>query len=173
MLTYLAKRLTLFLVVVALVPLLLFSMLHLIPGNSAILALGTRATPEAIAEYTARMGFDEPVPIQFLIYIGNALQGDLGADVFSGRPVTQVTGERIGFSLALIFPGMGWAVALGIPLGCLAALRPGSWIDRVTGVFSVGTIAIPSFLVSTTKAARAPGASGATSSAASCRTGRG
>ena len=148
MLTYLAKRLTLSLVVVALVLLLLFSMLHLIPGNPAILALGTRATPEAIAEYTARMGLDQPVPMQFLIYLGNALQGDLGSDVFSGRPVTQVIGERIGFSLALIFAGMGWAVALGIPLGCLAALRPNSWIDRITGVFSVGTIAIPSFLVS-------------------------
>lgn len=148
MLNYVAKRLTLSLVVVALVLLLLFSMLHMIPGNPAILALGTRATPEAIAEYTARMRLDEPVPIQFLIYVGNALQGDLGADVFSGRPVTQVIGERIGFSLALIFAGMGWAVLLGIPLGCLAALRPNSWIDRITGVFSVGTIAIPSFLVS-------------------------
>jgi peptide/nickel transport system permease protein len=148
MLYYVAKRLTLSLVVVALVLLLLFSMLHLIPGNPAILALGTRATPEAIAEYTARMRLDEPVPIQFLIYVGSALQGDLGSDVFSGRPVTQVIGERIGFSLALIFAGMGWAVALGIPLGCLAALRPNSWIDRITGVFSVGTIAIPSFLVS-------------------------
>lgn len=148
MLNYLAKRLTLSLVVVALVLLLLFSMLHLIPGNPAILALGTRATPEAIAEYSARMRLDEPVPLQFLIYVGNALQGDLGADVFSGRPVTEVIGERIGFSLALIFAGMGWAVLLGIPLGCLAALSPNSWIDRITGIFSVGTIAIPSFLVS-------------------------
>ncbi|MFW5654608.1 MAG: ABC transporter permease [Roseicyclus sp.] len=148
MLTYVAKRLTLSLVVVALVLLLLFSMLHMIPGNPAILALGTRATPEAIAEYSARMRLDEPVPIQFLIFVGNALRGDLGADVFSGRPVTEVIGERIGFSLALIFAGMGWAVLLGIPLGCLAALRPKSWIDRVTGVFAVGTIAIPSFLVS-------------------------
>lgn len=148
MLSYLAKRLTLSLIVVALVLLLLFSMLHMIPGNPAILALGTRATPEAIAEYSARMRLDEPVAIQFLIFVGNALQGDLGTDVFSGRPVTQVIGERVGFSMALIFAGMGWAVLLGIPLGCLAAIRPNSWIDRVTGVFSVGTIAIPSFLVS-------------------------
>lgn len=148
MLSYLAKRLTLSLIVVSLVLLLLFSMLHMIPGNPAILALGTRATPEAIAEYSARMRLDEPVAIQFLIFVGNALQGDLGTDVFSGRPVTQVIGERVGFSMALIFAGMGWAVLLGIPLGCLAAIRPNSWIDRVTGVFSVGTIAIPSFLVS-------------------------
>lgn len=148
MFTYIAKRLSLSLLVVALVLLLLFSMLHMIPGNPAILALGTRASPEAIAEYSARMRLDEPVPVQFLIYLGNALQGDLGMDVFTKRPVTQVIGERIGFSFALIFAGMGWAVLLGIPLGCYAALRPNSWMDRVTGVFSVGTIAIPSFLVS-------------------------
>jgi peptide/nickel transport system permease protein len=148
MLSYLAKRLTLSLIVVALVLLLLFGMLYMIPGNPAILALGTRATPEAIAEYSARMRLDEPVVMQFLIFVGNALQGDLGTDVFSGRPVTEVIGERVGFSMALIFSGMGWAILLGIPLGCLAAVRPNSWIDRVTGVFSVGTIAIPSFLVS-------------------------
>ncbi|WP_297769501.1 ABC transporter permease [uncultured Roseovarius sp.] len=148
MLSYLAKRLTLSLIVVALVLLLLFGMLYMIPGNPAILALGTRATPEAIAEYSARMRLDEPVVMQFLIFVGNAFHGDLGTDVFSGRPVTEVIGERVGFSMALIFSGMGWAILLGIPLGCLAAVRPNSWIDRVTGVFSVGTIAIPSFLVS-------------------------
>ncbi|MGR3805718.1 ABC transporter permease [Marinibacterium profundimaris] len=148
MFSYLLKRLGLAMIVVVAVLLLLFSMLHMIPGNPAILALGTRATPEAIAEYSARMHLDEPVLTQFVYFLGNALQGDLGNDVFSNRPVTAVIGERIGFSLALICTGMGWAVLLGVPLGCLAAVRPGSWIDRVTGLFSVGMIAVPSFLVS-------------------------
>jgi peptide/nickel transport system permease protein len=61
--------------------------------------------------------------------------------------VTTIIGERLGFSLALICVGMGWAVLLGIPLGCLAAVRPNTWLDRITGVLSVGTIAVPSFLV--------------------------
>jgi len=148
MMSYLMKRLAVSLAVVALVLLLLFSMLHMIPGNPAILALGTRATPEAIAEYSARMRLDDPVILQFLNFLGNAVQGDLGQDVFSRREVTEVVGERIGFSLALICTGMGWAVLLGVPLGCIAAVRPNSWIDRITGVLSVGTIAIPSFLVS-------------------------
>ncbi|WP_370158684.1 ABC transporter permease [Salipiger bermudensis] len=148
MMTYLLKRLGLAALVVVAVLLLLFSMLHMIPGNPAILALGTRASPEAIADYTARMRLDEPVLVQFTHFLGNALQGDLGEDVFSNRPVTAIIGERIGFTLALICTGMGWAVLLGIPLGCLAAVRPGSWLDRVTGVFSVGMIAVPSFLVS-------------------------
>ena len=148
MLYYLTKRLGLSALVIGLVVLVLFSLLHLIPGDPATIALGPRATPEAIARYAAKMHLDEPVWRQFLIYIGNALTGDLGLDVFSDRPVTTIILERIGFTLALVGAGMGWAMLLGIPLGCLAAVKPNSWLDRVTGVLSVGTIAVPSFLVS-------------------------
>lgn len=148
MLYYLIKRLGLSAVVIALVVLVLFSFLHIIPGDPATIALGPRANPETIARYAAKMHLDEPVWRQFLIYIGNALTGDLGLDVFSDRPVTMIIMERIGFTLALVFAGMGWAMLLGIPLGCLAAVKPNSWLDRVTGVLSVGTIAVPSFLVS-------------------------
>jgi len=145
---YLTKRLGLSALVICFVVLVLFSLLHLIPGDPATIALGPRATPEAIARYAEKMHLDEPVWRQFLIYIGNAFTGDLGLDVFSDRPVTTIIMERIGFTLALVCAGMGWAMLLGIPLGCLAAVKPNSWLDRVTGVLSVGTIAVPSFLVS-------------------------
>lgn len=148
MVIYLGKRLGLSLAVIALVVLVLFSLLHLIPGDPATIALGPRATPEAIARYAAKMHLDEPVWRQFLIYIGNAATGDLGVDVFSDRPVTEIIGERLGFTLALVSAGLGWAVLLGVPLGCLAAVQPNTLIDRITGVLSVGTIAVPSFLVS-------------------------
>ena len=111
-------------------------------------ALGPRASDEAIARYAAKMHLDEPLWRQFLIYISNASMGDLGVDVFSDRPVTQIVMERLGFTLALISCGLGWAIVLGIPLGALAAVRPNSWLDRITGILSVGTIAIPSFVVS-------------------------
>jgi peptide/nickel transport system permease protein len=148
MLLYLTKRLGLSAVVICAVVLVLFSLLHLIPGDPATIALGPRATPEAIARYAAKMHLDEPIWRQFLIYIGNAVTGDLGVDVFSDRPVTRIIGERIGFTLTLVIAGMGWAMLLGIPLGCLAAVKPNTWLDRITGVLSVGTIAVPSFLVS-------------------------
>ena len=148
MLIYLTKRIGLALAVITLVVLVLFSLLHLIPGDPATIALGPRATPEAIARYAEKMHLDEPVWRQFLIYIGNAATGDLGVDVFSDRPVTQIIQERLGFTLALVSAGLGWAVLLGIPLGCFAAVRPNTPLDRITGVLSVGTIAVPSFLVS-------------------------
>ncbi|RFU12750.1 ABC transporter permease [Rhodobacteraceae bacterium W635] len=145
---YLLKRLGLAFAVICAVVLVLFSLLYLIPGDPATIALGPRASPEAIARYAERMHLDEPIWRQFLIFIGNALTGDLGVDVFSERSVTTIVGERLGFTLALVGLGMGWAMTLGIPLGCLAAVRPNSWLDRVTGVLSVSTIAVPSFLVS-------------------------
>ncbi|ASM70983.1 MULTISPECIES: ABC transporter permease [Roseobacteraceae] len=148
MIAYLTKRLGLSVAVVFLVVLMLFSLLQMIPGDPATVALGPRATPEAIARYAEKMHLDEPVWRQFAIYAGNAATGDLGIDVFTERPVTAIILERIGFTLALIFAAMGWAMLLGIPLGCLAAVKPNTWVDRITGVLSVGTIAVPSFLVS-------------------------
>ncbi|WP_259782386.1 ABC transporter permease [Aestuariispira ectoiniformans] len=148
MIIYLVKRLGLALAVVLAVILVLFSLLHLIPGDPATIALGPRATPEAVARYAAKMHLDEPVWMQFLIYVKNAAMGDLGVDVFSDRSVTTIIGERIGFTLALVSTGLGWAILLGIPIGCLAAVKPNTAMDRIVGILSVGTIAVPSFVVS-------------------------
>jgi len=147
MLYYLIKRLGLSATVIALVVLVTFALLHLIPGDPATIALGPRASPETIARFTEKMHLDEPVWRQFLIFAGSVATGDLGEDVFSNRPVTQIIGENIGFTLALGSAGLGWAILLGIPLGCLAALRPNSALDRITGMISVGTIAVPSFVI--------------------------
>jgi peptide/nickel transport system permease protein len=147
MILYAIKRFGLSVIVILLVVLVLFALLHLIPGDPATIALGPRASPETIARFTEKMHLDEPVWNQFLIFVGNLAIGDLGEDVFSNRPVTQIIGENIGFSLSLGAAGLGWAILLGIPLGCLAALRPNSALDRITGIISVGTIAVPSFVV--------------------------
>ena len=148
MLAYVIKRIGLSLAVVLAVVAVLFSLLYLIPGDPATIALGPRATPEAVERYAQKMHLDEPVIVQFAYYVGNALTGDLGVDVFSDRSVALTVMDRMGFTLALVVAGLGWAVLLGVPLGAMAAVRPNSWFDRVTGVLSVGTIAIPSFLVS-------------------------
>ncbi len=120
----------------------------MIPGDPVSIALGPRATPEIQAAYAAKMHLDKPLIYQFLIFMGNVLQGDLGADVFSDRSVTTTMAEQLPFTVTLAVSAIGWAALVGIPLGCLSALKPNTWLDRFTGVLSVGTIAIPSFLVS-------------------------
>jgi peptide/nickel transport system permease protein len=146
--SYLLKRIGLSVVIVLCALLALFLLLHLIPGNPATIALGPRATPEAIARYAEKMHLEEPVLVQFWIYLFNALSGDLGVDVFSERSVTRIVLEALPSTLILAAVGLLWAALIGIPLGCISAVRPNSWFDRVTGVLSVATIAIPSFLVS-------------------------
>ena len=148
MLIYAIKRLGLSAAVVVAVILVLFSLLHLIPGDPATIALGPRATPEAVQRYAEKMHLNEPVVVQFFLYLKNALTGDLGVDVFSNRSVAKTALDHMGFTVILVGASLGWAVAIGIPLGCFSAVRPNSILDRITGLLSVGTIAIPSFLVS-------------------------
>lgn len=148
MLLYLAKRIGLSVLIIVLAVLALFSMLNLVPGDPISIALGPRATPEIQAAYAAKMHLDKPVVTQFFIFLGNVIQGDLGTDVLSNRSVTKTLLEQLPYTITLAVASLGWAVMLGIPIGCLSAVRPNTWLDRIIGIISIGTIAIPSFLVS-------------------------
>ena len=145
--SYLLKRLGLAAIIVLSALLVLFLLLHLIPGDPARIALGPRATPEAIARYAEKAHLNEPVLVQFWTYFTNSLSGDLGIDVFSERSVAKIVLEDLPSTLILAAVALLWAALIGIPLGCLSAIRPNSWFDRLTGIISVSTIAIPSFLV--------------------------
>lgn len=147
MLNYAVKRLALAVVIVSVAMFLLFSMIYVIPGDPAAVALGPRATEAMREALRIKMGLDQPVWVQFWNFFANAWTGDLGREVMSERPVAQVVMEQLPFTLALIAGGITWSVALGIPLGCWAAVQRGSWADRVVGVLSVAVIAVPSFVV--------------------------
>jgi len=147
MLLYVARRLGLAVLIACLAMLLLLAAMHLVPGDPASIALGPLATPEMRADFRARMGLDQPFFAQYLHFLGSVLTGDLGTDVWSKRPVTILLAEQLPHTLALAFVGLGWAVLLGIPLGCLSAVRRNSLFDRLAGLLSVGCIAIPSFIV--------------------------
>ncbi|MEG9862201.1 MAG: ABC transporter permease [Parvularculales bacterium] len=147
MLKYLANRVLLSIAIVSVALFLLFSMIYLIPGDPAAVALGPRATEAMRDALRIKMGLDQPVWVQFWNFFTGAWTGDLGNEVLSDRPVFNVVMEQLPFTLALIAGGMTWSIALGIPLGCLAAVRQGGWVDRLIGVFSVAMIAVPSFVV--------------------------
>jgi len=145
---YTLKRTGLAVVIVFCAMLALFSLLHLIPGNPIAIALGPRASPEAQARYAEKMHLDKPVVVQFGIYASKVVRGDLGQDVLSDRDVTLIVLSQLPFTAILALAALGWSALIGIPLGCIAAVRRNSLVDQIAGVFSVGTIAVPSFLVS-------------------------
>ncbi len=148
MLNYALQRIGLAVVIVFLVVFALFVMIHFIPGDPVAIALGPRATPEIEARFIAKMRLDEPLHMQFLAFLGGVLQGDLGNDIFSERPVSTILFEALPYTIILAATAMAWSAALGIFLGCFSAARPNSLIDRITGVISIGTITVPSFVVS-------------------------
>ena len=147
MLTYAIKRLALALVILFVVMLAMFSMVFLVPGDPASVALGPRATPALKAMLTERMGLDQPVLVQVWRFFRNVLRGDLGVDVWSKRPVLDQILEAFPHTLILGLLALGWALTLGIALGCLAVVYRGTVIDRVLGVVSVSFISVPSFVV--------------------------
>lgn len=144
---YAIQRLLLSVLIIIVAVSLLNIMLHLVPGDPAVMILGPRATPELIEQTRVAMGLDKPFLVQMAIFFGNLLRGDMGVDVFTGRAVTTIVMEALPYTLALITVSIVWAVAIGIPLGAYSAIRRNTWIDRITGILSVGTISIPAFVM--------------------------
>ena len=127
--------------------LLLFALTAIIPGNPADTLLGPQASPAYAAAFIARMGLDQPLPLRFWRFLTALLQGDLGIDVITGQPVLALVLRTLPYTITLTAGSIALAVALGIPLGCLAGLRPGSAFDGVLAIASVAVIAVPSFVV--------------------------
>lgn len=144
---YLARRLLLAVAIVVLAVTLLFVMIHSVPGDPAAIMLGPRATPELIAALHEKMGLDQPLPVQIVTFFGDLLRGDMGTDVFTQRPVSGIVFGQLPYTITLILTAIAWAALVGIPLGCYSAIRRNTFIDKVTGVLSVSTIAIPSFVM--------------------------
>jgi peptide/nickel transport system permease protein len=144
---YTSRRIGLALVIVFCAMVILFSMVYLIPGDPATIALGPLATPEMVASFRNRMGLDRPLPVQLWNFFAHAIRGDLGVDVWSERPVRRIIADVMPHTLLLTASGLGWAILVGVPLGCYSARYRNSITDKLTGVLSVGVIAVPSFVV--------------------------
>ncbi|MFO7911150.1 MAG: ABC transporter permease [Desulfotignum sp.] len=147
MLFYLLKRVGLAVVIVVVAVVLLYSMIHIVPGDPASVMLGPRATPEMKQELYERMGLDRPFVVQVASFLGKVARGNLGMDFFSERPVAQIVFKQLDETLVLVLASIGWAMLLGIPLGCYSAVFRNTFSDKLVGVFSIGVIAVPSFVV--------------------------
>ena len=147
MLSYAIKRIGLAVLIIFVVMLAMYAMVFLVPGDPASLALGPRATPELKRALMERMGLDQPIYVQVWNFFRNALTGDLGYDVWSKRPVSEMIAEVFPNTLFLGAVAMTIALVAGIGLGCLAVVWQGRAVDRVLAVLSVSMISIPSFVV--------------------------
>lgn len=147
MLLYIIQRIGLAALICFTSMVMLFTALKLVPGDPATIMLGSRASAEMKRHITEEMMLDKSVPEQLIVFFGRIFQGNLGVDVWSNRPILTMIWDNLPYTLLLIAVGLGWAALVGIPLGCYSAIRRNSFMDKLTGVLSVGTISIPSFVV--------------------------
>ncbi len=128
---HLAFKLATALLAVAGSVVLLMGLTRLIPGDPATVILGSRATPEAVAALNARIGLDKPLIEQVFAFVGRLFSGDLGEDVFNGRPVLTLVAAALPNTAALAISAILCAIAFGVPLALLSARLPGGKADRL------------------------------------------
>ncbi|MGP1371302.1 MAG: ABC transporter permease [Almyronema sp.] len=125
------------------ISLLVFAFLHLIPGDPAVTMLGDRATPDQVEVLRERMGLNEPLPLQYLTFLGNLLRFDLGTSIFTGVPIVAEIRLRWPATFELSVVAMLIALVLGIPAGVIAAVRKNSAIDNLTMSGSLLGVSMP------------------------------
>jgi peptide/nickel transport system permease protein len=146
-LAFVARRLLATVPVLAMVAVFVFLMLRLTPGDPAAIIAGQNATGAQIAAIRSQLGLDQPIPVQFMIWSGKLLRGDLGQSFFFKAGVAELIGERIGPTLALATVTMIITVLIAVPLGVLAAYKHGRWVDRLVMGFSVLGFSVPVFVL--------------------------
>lgn len=144
MLNFMARRLFVAVLVAFTVSIIAFSLLRL-SGDLATMIAGEDASAEDIEVIRAQYGLDRPYYMQYLDWLGNGIQGDLGESMFYPQEVTDLIKDRLPNTLTLAGFGLIFAMGLAIPMGVVAALRPDTWVDRVALTIAVLGQALPGF----------------------------
>lgn len=142
---FFAKRLLQTLIVLFGVLLLTFVLIHMIPGDPAIVILGNDSTPEDLALLRARLGIDQPLPVQFASHMARVLRGDLGDSIFQHEPVGKLIRERLPATVELTVASLFVAALVGAITGIISATRPNTWFDTVSSILALAGVAMPVF----------------------------
>jgi len=145
MIGYILRRLVALGLTLLAAALVIFVVLEILPGDPAAVTLGLNAAPEALAALRAEMGLDQPAVLRFFLWLGGLVTGDLGQSYTYRVPVLQLITERMAVTLPLALMAIALAMAIGIPLGMLAASRHGRLADAGVMAFAQAGLAIPNF----------------------------
>ncbi len=145
MATYVLRRLVQTLPVLFLSSILVFGLVRFIPGDPAMLIAGPDALPEQITAVRARLGLDQPIYVQYMIWLGQVLRGDLGVSILNGYPVFDLITRKFLATLQLTAGGLLVALVVSLPLGILSAVKRDSWFERLTSLVVALGQAIPTF----------------------------
>lgn len=144
---YILKRIGQSIIVLFIVTVLVFLVMHMIPGDPVAIYLGETATPEQVAHYTKEFGLDQPLYIQYIRWVGGLFKGEMGRSISFSMDVTQLLPKRIMTTLSVTVPAFIISIILGVTLGVLAATHRNKFLDSFISVFANIGIAMPAFWV--------------------------
>lgn len=145
MLELICKRLLLAIPTLFLVSIMVFSLQKLLPGDPVLAMAGEERDPAVIAQLREQYHLNDPLPTQYLYWLGNALRGDLGTSLRTQEPVTALIASKLPVTLELSLLAMIVALVVGISMGIIAAVRKNSWVDHTTNLVALSGISVPHF----------------------------
>lgn len=145
MIKYIFRRILSMIPSLFFVSVIVFLFIHMIPGDPAQIMLGDLASPSEVAQLRSEMGLDEPIAVQYVKWLGNVLQGDLGTSIFFHQGVGSVIASRAETSILLALMTLSIIIGVGIPIGYVSSTRYGSRIDQVASGLSMTFASIPTF----------------------------
>lgn len=144
---YIMRRLLAMVPVLLLVSMVVFSLLHLTPGDPALSILGEEATPQQVEALRNKLGLNQPIPVQYVKWLGAVLRGDLGRSVRSNQPVSEAIAERLPVTVELALLSMVISLAIAIPAGIISAMRRNSLVDTTATLVALLGVSLPNFFL--------------------------
>jgi peptide/nickel transport system permease protein len=145
MLGFIGRRLLVAIPTIILISIFVFTLQKLLPGDPVLAMAGEERDPELIELLRERYRLNDPLPMQYLYWVGNALRGDLGISLRTNQPVLELIGEKLPVTIQLAVMALVIAIFIGVPAGVLSAYKKGTWIDWLANVVALSGLSVPNF----------------------------
>lgn len=145
MLGFLARRVMIAIPTIILISIFVFSLQKLLPGDPILVMAGEERDPDVIATLREKYRLNDPIPVQYIAWARNALQGDLGISLRTQQPVLELIGEKLPVTIQLAVMALIIAMVIGIPAGVISAYKKGTWIDWLANVVALSGLSVPNF----------------------------
>jgi len=145
MVRFILRRILIAIPTLILVSMFVFGLQQLLPGDPILAMAGEERDPEVIELLREKYRLNDPIPMQYLYWVGGVLQGDLGTSLKTGQPVLELIGQKLPVTIQLAIMSMIFAFAIGVPAGILSAVKKGTWIDYTANVVALSGLSIPNF----------------------------
>ena len=145
MLAFIARRLLVAVPTVILISMFVFALQKLLPGDPVLVMAGEDRNPEVIEYLREKYRLNDPIPMQYLYWMGDVLRGDLGMSLRTRQPVLALIGEKLPVTIQLAVMALAFAILIGIPMGILSAVKKNTWLDWIANVTALSGLSIPNF----------------------------